>query len=93
MQRVNWVQKLADSADLSGETLPGIPVIEIAGDNRVIVERHAGIIEYGQERICIKVRYGIVSICGCGLELTRMERDQLVITGRVDCIQLQRRCR
>ena len=93
MQRVNWMQKLADGADLSGETLPGVPVIEIAGESRVIIERHAGIIEYGRERICIKVRYGVVCVCGGGLELTRMERELVVISGRIDCIQLQRRCR
>lgn len=93
MQRRNWMQKLADSADLSGEPLPGVPVVEMAGDRRVLIERHSGVSEYSRERICVKVRYGIVCICGCGLELTRMSREQLVISGRIDSIQLQRRCR
>lgn len=93
MEHRNWMQKLADAADLSAESLPGVPVVEIAGEYRVLIERHCGVTEYSRERICIKVSYGVVSISGCALELTRMSREQLVISGRIDCIQLQRRKR
>ena len=93
MQRVNWMQKLADGVDLSGEPLPGMPIVEIAGECRVLIERHGGVTEYSRERISVKVRYGMITVCGCGLELTRMTREQLVISGRIDGVQLQRRCR
>ena len=93
MQTMNWMQKLADGADLSGEPLPGVPIVEIAGECRVLIERHGGVTEYSRERISVKVRSGTVSVCGCGLELTRMTREQLVISGRIDCVQLQRRGR
>ena len=93
MERRNWMQKLVDDADLSAEPLPGVPVVEVAGECRVLIERHGGIIEYSRERISVKVRYGTVCVCGCGLELTRMTREQLVISGRIDCVQLQRRGR
>lgn len=93
MQNMNWMQKLADDADLSSESLPGVPIVEVAGESRVLIERHGGMTEYSRERICVKVRYGFVCVCGCGLELTRMSREQLVISGRIDCVQLQRRGR
>lgn len=93
MQSVNWMQKLADGVDLSGEPLPGMPIVEIAGECRVLIERHGGVTEYSRERISVKVRYGMITVCGCGLELTRMTREQLVISGRIDGVQLQRRCR
>lgn len=92
-QKGHWVQRLADGADLYAEPLPGVPIVEIAGDRRVLVERHGGVVEYGPERIRIRVRYGIVCISGCGLELTQMTRQQLIISGQIDCIALQRRCR
>ena len=91
MERRNWMQKLADEADLPAEPLPGVPVVELAGDRRVLIERHGGVTEYSGERICVKVRYGLVCICGCGLELACMTREQLVVTGRIDAVQLQRR--
>lgn len=93
MEKSNWIQKLADGADLAAEPLPGVPIVEVAGENRVLIERHSGVTEYSRERICVKVRYGAVCICGCSLELTRMTREQLVISGRIDCVQLQRRGR
>ncbi len=93
MERRNWMQKLVDGADLPAEPLPGVPVVEVAGECRVLIERHGGVTEYSRDRICVKVRYGTVCVCGCALELTRMTREQLVISGRIDCVQLQRRGR
>ena len=89
----DWLQHLADRTELESEALPGLPILEIAGDRRILIERHDGVLEYGPERIRIRVVYGTVCVTGCGLELVRMTRQQLVITGRVDSVSLQRRCR
>ena len=87
----NILQRLADSADLAGEPIPGQSVIEIAGECRVLIENHFGVQEYSRERIGVKVKYGAVLVCGCGLELSRMTREQLVISGHIDSVTLQRR--
>lgn len=92
-QKGHWVQRLADGADLYGEPLPGVPIVEIAGDRRVLIERHGGVIEYGSQKISVRVPYGVICVIGCGLELTRMTKQQLIISGQIDCVQLQRRCR
>lgn len=91
MRNSGWMQHIADSADLEGEMLPGVPVVELAGDRRLLIERHGGVTQYSGECICIKVRYGQVCVRGSALELTRMTREQLVISGRIDCVELQRR--
>ena len=91
MGKQTWLQKLADGAELTDEMLPGVPVVEIAGGERVLIERHGGVNEYSGERIGVKVRYGTVYICGSNLELTCMTSAQLVISGQIDCVQLQRR--
>ena len=90
-QKRNVLQRLADGVDLTGEPLPGQPIIEIAGDRRVLIENHFGVKEYSRERIGVQGKYGVVTVCGCGLELTRMTKEQLVISGRIDGITLQRR--
>ena len=87
----SWMERLADSADLSGEPLPLQPLVELAGDRRVLIENHRGVVQYSREKICVKVRYGTVAVTGCGLELSRMTREQLVISGRIDGICLIRR--
>lgn len=91
MTKKLWTMQLADSIDLSDEPIPGLPLVELAGDRRVLIERHSGVTEYSTEKICVKVRYGQVCISGCGLELTCMTREKLIITGRIDCVQLLRR--
>ena len=90
MQRGYWMQKLADGVELPGELTPGVPVVEIAGDRRVLIERHRGMTEYSRERICARVYYGVVCICGSCLELTHMSREQLVISGHIDSVQILR---
>lgn len=77
--------------DLPGECYPGQVLVEIAGDNRVLIEHHRGVREYSRERIGVNVKYGLIQICGNSLELRSMTREQLIITGRIDCILLKRR--
>lgn len=85
------LDRLAEEADLAAQPLPGQPIVEIAGDNRVLIENHFGVKEYGTQRITVKVKYGCVCVSGCNLELQRMTKEQLVIKGRIDCVTVQRR--
>ncbi len=86
-----FLERLAEDADLSMEPMPGQPIVEIAGDSRVLIENHFGVKGYSREKILIKVKYGTLCVCGCGLELLRMTREQLVVRGRIDAVTLQRR--
>lgn len=86
----NILERIACAADLSTEPLPRLPLVELAGENRVLVENHQGVIQYGCQEICLKVCYGYISICGNQLELARMTKEQLVITGVIDSISLCR---
>lgn len=88
--REKVLDRLALNADLPGEVLPGLPLVEIAGDSRVLVENHSGVTSYGCNEIRVKVRFGLLHICGSCLKLARMTKNQLVITGRIDSIALQR---
>ena len=87
----HWLDRLAEDWDLPGENSPGQPVVELAGDRRILIEHHKGVIQYGTEQICVKVAYGTVKILGFGMELARMTKDQLVITGQIDSVTLCRR--
>ena len=82
---------LWDRLDLPGESLPGQVLVEISGENRVLIEHHCGVREYSRERIGVTVKYGMLQVCGSCLELRCMTREQLVISGRIDCIVLKRR--
>lgn len=85
------VEQFARLTDLPLEPLPGMPLVELAGDCRALIENHCGVIEYGCNEIGVKVNYGQISVCGKGLKLARMTRQQLVITGHIDSVSLVRR--
>ena len=85
------LDRLTMAADLPDESIPGLPLVEISGNIRVLVEKHMGVTEYGPERIRVRVKFGDVCICGCGLELSRMTKGQLIIRGRIDNVSLNRR--
>lgn len=80
-----------DRLDLPGESLPGQVLVEITGENRVLIEHHRGVREYSREQIGVNVKYGVVQVCGSCLELRYMTKEQLVISGKINCVQLMRR--
>ena len=90
-QHRHILQRLTESADLPAEALPRVPLVELAGDRRVLIENHKGVTEYGTEKICVQLSYGHLCICGTGMELSRMTKEQLVISGRIDSVTLLRR--
>lgn len=90
-RKKDLLQRLTDSLDLPGEPLPGQPLVELAGDSRVLIENHHGVTRYGRDEIQVKVKYGCVCVKGFGLELARMTGEQLIICGHIDCVSLLRR--
>lgn len=66
-------------------------LVEVCGCERIMLENHKGVIEYSNERICVKVSYGCVKICGHKLTLAQMSADQLVVMGQIYSISFVRR--
>lgn len=82
----NWM----DRFDLPDEPLPRETLVEIAGYRRVLIEHHCGVVEYGCNLICVKVKFGVISVMGQNLELTRMTGQQLIVSGCIDSVRLER---
>lgn len=83
--------RLTESADLWEEPLPGQTIVEIAGTQRLLIENHGGVLSYSRDCIIAKVRFGCIQVCGCALQIRRMSREQLIISGRIDSVALHRR--
>lgn len=87
----SWMERLAEGMDLSGQSVPGQPLVEICGGKRVLIENHRGVSRYSEDGISIRVSYGEVMIGGRGLKLARMTKQQLVICGFIEAVTLIRR--
>lgn len=91
MKHRGWMERIAETADLQGEIIPGQPLVEIFGERRVLIEHHGGVTQYSREQIRIKMSYGHLCVSGSCLELARMCADQLIITGHIDSVSMIRR--
>lgn len=88
-QRI-W-QTFSRELDVGSQPMPGLPLVELAGDSRVLVENHRGVLEYSEERIGVRVGFGCILIQGEGLRLGKMTRQSLVIHGQIHSVSLERR--
>lgn len=76
------------NAELYGETLPRLPLVEMLGRCRVLIENHCGIDCYSEGEIRVNSRLGVIRISGDQLCLNKASKDSLIITGKIWCISL-----
>lgn len=66
--------------------LSKISLVELSGNNRVLVENHSGVLAYSLEEIQVKVSYGKLIIKGKKLQMLQMNSEQLVVNGTIDAL-------
>lgn len=84
------MEKLTWAADLPDEPIPGRALVEIIDNCRVLIENHRGVTEYGETMIRVRVKFGSICVSGCRLELSRMTKGQLIISGCIESVVLTR---
>lgn len=85
-----WKDRFRQHLSGVSEPMPGMPLVEIAGQGRILIENHRGVCSYGREQIRVRVKYGQIEISGCGLVLGCMSRERIVVTGHIDAVRLIR---
>lgn len=86
MDKRRYLQCLSTGINLPSEATPGVPLVELYGDKRVLIERHQGVVAYDHKNICIRVRLGQISVSGCDLTIAQMTKIHLVICGKIDSV-------
>ena len=90
VKKRNIYRRICDAADLPDEPLPNEPLMEIIGCDRVLIENHKGVLRYSNDCIQICTRFGQILVTGARLELTRMTKGQLIISGHLQEIRIVR---
>lgn len=65
-----------------------LPIVELVGQGRLLIENHQGVLSYAPKEIKVKVSYGCVIVTGGDLQLMEMSRVKLAICGRIDGLQI-----
>ena len=80
------INKIPGLLDLPDQTLPGVPIVEIYGDQRVLIEGRCGLLEYSGDFIRFHNGVGVVSVQGCGMKMAELSKNKMIITGKIESI-------
>ena len=89
MGKNRFLPSAADTIARCVAPLPGIPLVEVCNNRRVLIENHQGVVAYESNEIIIKVRNGTICIAGDRLQLMRMSRYQLIIMGVISSVHFR----
>ena len=84
------MQNVLTAADFPGDILTGVPSVELKGDSEASIVGHRGVIAYSTDEVSISSVLGRVQIRGHNLVIFRMNRERIVIHGRVCSICIER---
>lgn len=65
-----------------------LPLVELLGNHRVLIENHKGIMLYSHNEIHINLNIGLLYITGYDLNIAYISGQRLVITGSIKCITI-----
>ena len=88
-RRRSPAEHMARLLALPADAVAGMPRIELIGDGQLRVERHRGILAYDPAEVHIGAGRMTIRVRGLDLELRTMNRQELIITGRVFSVELE----
>lgn len=80
--------RIPEFLNIPDQTLPGVPIIEIYGDRRVLIEGRCAVLQYTGNCIRLRNSCGAVCVSGCGLTMAELTKNQTIITGKVENISI-----
>ena len=81
--------KINDILEFPKEIGTNEPRITMTGFNRLLIENYKGILEYEEFFIKINTYIGIININGFNLELNNLTDDDILVTGKIDSIDIE----
>ena len=83
-------KRLDKILEIPEEIYTNTPKITITGFNEIILENYKGILEYEEFYASISTYIGVVNINGYNINLEKMTKDDIKITGKIESIELER---
>jgi len=85
----NKQNRLGSILELPDELTTNNPKITILGFEKVYIENHKGVLEYQEFFIRLNTSIGIININGFNLKLEEMTKDDVLVTGKIDGIDME----
>lgn len=81
--------RIENFLEIPKEVTTNEPKVTIVGFKEMLIENYKGILEYEDILIRIKTQIGILNISGIGLNLNQMTGDDILVTGKIESIELE----
>ena len=85
-QRLTKINEILEFPKEIGSKKPRITMI---GFEELLIENYKGILEYEEFFIKVNTHIGIININGFNLELNNLTDDDIVVTGKIDSIDIE----
>lgn len=85
----NNVRKINKLLEFPEEISSNEPKITIMGFEKIMVENYKGILEYENFFIRLNTYIGVININGFNLSLNEMTDENLLVTGKIESIDLE----
>ena len=86
LRREERLNLFADRTMLPKEIVSGCCNITAVGQNELIIENYKSILEYQPEKLVVLTKQCRVEIFGKHLEIVYYAKEEMKITGRIECI-------
>lgn len=90
-QEGGLLHKFISLFELPRDVILDLPKATLLGDVQMVVENHKGLLEYTPARLRIRTSQGEVCVVGAHLRIGSLFREELVVEGRIDSVQFNRR--
>lgn len=85
----NNVRKINNLLEFPEEISSNKPKITIIGFEKIMIENYKGILEYENFFVRLNTYIGVININGYNLNLNEMTDENLLITGKIESIDLE----
>jgi len=77
---------IADALDVSKDIVLNLPRIVLIGTCELTIENYEGILEYGENQICVGANGMKIRIAGKKLEIRTISAEMLFVTGYIQSV-------
>lgn len=83
------LSKITAFLEMPEEVISDKPKITILGFNELVIENYKNILEYDEVFIKVNTYIGVINISGIGLKLIQMNKDDIMVTGKIDSLDFE----
>lgn len=81
---------IAESMDMPKDVIMDLPRLSVCGDREIYIENHKGLIEYTDRIISVKMRDGIIRLCGSNLKIIVLKNREIVVNGEFERVEYEK---